>query len=51
MTVIATGKIGKDFRVTLPMDVREFLDLKEGDELIFYSVEDKRGRVCFRKGV
>ena len=51
MTVIATGKIGKDYRVTLPTNVRDSLDLKEGDELIFYTVEDKKGRVCFRKGV
>jgi len=49
MGVLATGKIGRDFRITLPSEVRKFLLLEEGEELVFFTVEGKKGRVCFRK--
>lgn len=49
MAVLATGRVGRDFRVTVPREVREFLSLEEGEELVFYTVEGRMGRVCFRK--
>lgn len=49
MTVLATTKIGQNFRVTLPQEVRDILSLSEDDEIVFYSVEGEEGRVCFRK--
>jgi len=51
MVVLVTAKVGRDFRVTLPKEVRELLELKEGDELVFYTVERRGGikRVCIRK--
>jgi len=48
--IIAKAKIGKDFRLTLPKEVREHLKLEGGEELIFYTVEGLEGRVCIRKG-
>ena len=49
MAILSSGKVGKDFRITLPREVREFLELVEGEELVFYTVEGQKGRVCFRK--
>jgi len=49
MAVLATGSVGRNFRVTLPREVRDYLDLEEGEELIFYTIGDQKGRVCFRK--
>ena len=49
MTILATAKIGQNFRVTLPQEVRDVLSLSEDDEIVFYSVEGEEGRVCFRK--
>ena len=49
MAILATASIGKDFRITIPREVREFLKLKEGDEVIFFSVARQRGRACLRK--
>lgn len=46
---MAKGRVGRDFRVTLPREVREFLKLEEGEELIFFTIEGRKGRVCFRK--
>lgn len=50
MTILETAKIGKNFRITLPKEVRESLDLREGGEIVFFTVEDFEGRICFRKG-
>ncbi|GAJ11862.1 unnamed protein product [marine sediment metagenome] len=49
MAILAKVKVGKDFRLTLPKEVREFLELIEGNELVFYTIEDEKGRVWFRK--
>jgi len=49
MTILAKAKVGSEFRVTFPKEIREFLDLNEGDELVFYTIKDKKGRVWFRK--
>ncbi len=49
MAVLATTKVGQDFRVTVPREVRELLELSEGDELIFFALRGTKGRVCFRK--
>lgn len=50
MTVLATAKVSTDFRVTIPKEAREFLKLKEGDEIVFFTIEGMQSRVCFRKG-
>ena len=49
MTVLASTKIGQNFRVTLPQEVRDLLNLSEDDEIVFYYVEGEEGRVSFRK--
>ena len=49
MVVLASTKVGMDFRVTIPKEVREFLELNEGDEIVFYSIGRQKGRVGFRK--
>lgn len=46
---MATGRVGRDFRITLPREVREFLELDEGEELVFFTIGERKGRVCFRK--
>ena len=48
--MIARAKIGKDFRLTLPKEVREYLKLEGGEEIIFYTIEGLEGRVCIRRG-
>jgi AbrB family looped-hinge helix DNA binding protein len=49
MVVLTTTKVGRSYRVTLPQEVRELLELREGDEIVFFTVRGQRGRVCFRK--
>jgi AbrB family looped-hinge helix DNA binding protein len=49
MTVLAVAKVSKKYRITLPIEVREFLNVTEGSNLLFFSIEDKKGRVCIRK--
>jgi AbrB family looped-hinge helix DNA binding protein len=36
--ILAKGRIGKGFRLTIPKEVREYLGLEGGEELIFYIV-------------
>ena len=48
--ILAVARIGREFRVTLPKEVRDHLELKEGDELVWFTSEGFAGRVCFRKG-
>ena len=50
MTVLAIAKASQDFRVTIPKEVRELLELEQGDEVVFFTVKGWKGRVCFRKG-
>lgn len=49
MTVLATAKVGQNFRITVPKEVRKLLKLQEDGELVFFTVEGFKGRVCFRK--
>lgn len=49
MAVLAVVKVGRDFRITVPKEVREYLQLTEDSEIVFYSLEDTKGRVCFRR--
>jgi AbrB family looped-hinge helix DNA binding protein len=49
MVVLTTTKVGRSYRVTLPQEVRELLELREGDEIVFFTVRGQRGRVCLRK--
>jgi AbrB family looped-hinge helix DNA binding protein len=49
MAILATGKVGRDFRITLPSEVRDYLDLEEGEELIFFTFGSQKGRICLRK--
>jgi AbrB family looped-hinge helix DNA binding protein len=49
MTILKTAKISKGFRVTIPKEVREIIELEEGDEIVFFTVENVLTRVCFRK--
>ena len=49
MAILATANIGKDFRITIPREVREFLKLEEGNAIIFFSVAKQTGRACLRK--
>lgn len=50
MAVLAVAKISRGFRVTIPKDVRELLELEEGDELLFFKTEGWMKRICLRKG-
>jgi AbrB family looped-hinge helix DNA binding protein len=49
MTILATAKISKGFRVTILKEAREFLELEEGEEIVFFEVEGMLSRVCLRK--
>ena len=49
MVILTTTKVGRSYRVTLPQEVRELLELREGDEIVFFTVRGQRGRICFRK--
>ena len=50
MVVIAEATISRNFRVTIPKEVREHLKITEGNKLIFFTVPDRKERVCFRRG-
>jgi AbrB family looped-hinge helix DNA binding protein len=50
MTVLAKTKTSKNFRTTIPKEARAILNLKEGDEIVFFKVKGLQGRVCLRKG-
>jgi AbrB family looped-hinge helix DNA binding protein len=49
MTILATAKVSKGFRVTIPKEARDVIGLEESDEIVFFNVEGLRNRVCFRK--
>ena len=39
---VGSGRVGRDGRVTIPIEVRELLELNEGnDKLIFYVCENE----------
>lgn len=49
MVVLASAKIGKSYRITLPKEVREHLNLNENSEVLFFTTSSEKGRICFRK--
>jgi len=49
MAVLATVKVTKDFRITIPKEVRQFLNLEVGRTLVFFTIEGRKGSVCMRK--
>ncbi|RJS86029.1 hypothetical protein CW702_00105 [Candidatus Bathyarchaeota archaeon] len=50
MAILATAKVTKDFRLTVPKEVREYLNLEAGRTLVFFTIEGRKGAVCIRKG-
>lgn len=48
MAVLAIVKVGRDFRVTIPKEVSELLELEEGNELVFFKTRD--GKDVFALG-
>jgi AbrB family looped-hinge helix DNA binding protein len=38
--IITSDKINKDGQVTLPTEIREIIDIKEGDQLQFHVQDD-----------
>ena len=51
MTVLAVAKVSKKYRITLPIEVRDFLNVTEGSNLIFFTVEGMKGRGLYKKGL
>jgi AbrB family looped-hinge helix DNA binding protein len=51
MAILASAKVGKNYRITLPNEVRKHLDLNEDSTVIFFTISNEKGRVSFRKGV
>ncbi len=49
LAVLAIGKVGQSFRVTIPKEVRELLELEEGDELLFFKTKGWIKHICIRK--
>ena len=50
MVILASAKVDKKFRITIPKEIRQLLSLTPDSKLIFFSVTDWKERVCFRKG-
>jgi AbrB family looped-hinge helix DNA binding protein len=50
MVILASAKVDKKFRITIPKEIRQLLNLTPDSELIFFSVAEWKERVCFRKG-
>ncbi len=50
MVILASAKVDKKFRITIPKEIRQHLNLEPDSELIFFSVAEWKERVCFRKG-
>ena len=38
MTILTSAKISKFFLVSIPKEIREFMELEEGDEIVFLTV-------------
>jgi len=49
LAVLAISKVGQSFRVTIPKEVRELLELEEGDELLFFKTKGWVKHICIRK--
>ncbi len=49
MAVLAVAKVGRGFRVTISKDVRELLELEEGDGLLFFKTEGWMKRICLKE--
>jgi AbrB family looped-hinge helix DNA binding protein len=49
LAVLAISKVGQSFRVTIPKEVRELLELEEGDELLFFKTRGWVKHICIRK--
>ncbi|MBA7496274.1 hypothetical protein ES702_06873 [subsurface metagenome] len=50
MVILASAKVDKKFRITIPKEIRQLLNLTANSELIFFTVAEWKERVCFRKG-
>ena len=49
LAVLAVCKVRQGFRVTIPKEVRELLELEEGDELLFFKTRGWVKHICIRK--
>jgi AbrB family looped-hinge helix DNA binding protein len=49
MVILASVKVDKKFRITIPKEVRQMLNLTANSELLFFTVAEWKERVCFRK--
>ena len=48
MAILASVKVGKNHRITIPKEVRDVLKINEGSEVIFYTTEGWKRRVGMR---
>jgi len=49
LAVLAVCKVRQGFRVTIPKEVRELLELEEDDELLFFKTRGWVKHICIRK--
>ena len=49
MVIVASVKVDKQCRITIPKEIRQLLHLTADSELIFFTVAEWKERVCFRK--
>jgi AbrB family looped-hinge helix DNA binding protein len=49
LAVLAVCKVRQGFRVTIPKEVRELLELEEDDELLFFKTRGWIKHICIRK--
>lgn len=48
MAILASVKVGKNHRITIPKEVRDVLKINEGSEVIFFTTEGWKRRVGMR---
>lgn len=48
MAILASVKIGKNNRITIPKEVRDILKMNEGSEVIFFTIDGWKHRVGMR---
>jgi len=41
MPILATTRVGRFYRTTIPREVRKLLELREGDEIVWIYNDDK----------